>query len=106
MAWPKKGTHKITVQGQTYLWHYAAHCPLCSNDVITVGQEGKPHVLYLDPFPWSFEFRPKAIAEALEWALGRGWSVDKGPTMAMALDDNSGEFVWLGEGERHLEDSK
>lgn len=101
MAWPKKGTRKITVDGVNYLWHYAAHCPLCSDDVFTIGIAGKPHVLFVDPFPWSFELKPSSIASAIRWAINNGWTPLKGPTRAMSLDESSQEFVWLSGEKRH-----
>ena len=101
MAWPKKGTRKITVDGITYLWHYSDHCPMCSNDVLTVGIAGRPYVLYIDPFPWNFEIKPSAIAEAIQWAINEGWSPEAGPTRAMSMG-STGIFIWLPEGARHL----
>ena len=104
MAWPKKGTHKIVVDGTRFLWHYSGCCPLCSNAVITVGNDGGRFVLFFDPFPWNFEFRPAAIADAIRWAVGEGWSFDGGPTRSMAFDDKLGHNVWLPDGARHLAD--
>jgi hypothetical protein len=101
MAWPKKGTRKIVIDGITYLWHYSGHCPLCSDAVFTVGIAGKPYVLYIDPFPWNFELTPSSIASAINWAIDHGWSPEKGSTRGMALDDESKEFIWLPEGQRH-----
>lgn len=102
MAWPKKGTRKISVDGVVYLWHYAAHCPLCSDDVFTVGLAGRPYVLFIDPFPWHFRLTPAAVAAAIRWATDHGWTPDKGPTRAMARDGSTGRFVWLPAGQRHL----
>lgn len=102
MTWPQKGTRKITVGGVAYLWHYSGHCPLCTGAVITVGMDGAPYVLHIDPFPWNFELKPSSIVEAIAWASGEGWSPQKGPTRAMALDDETNEFKWLPQGRRHL----
>ena len=102
MAWPKKGTRKITVNGVNYLWHYSGRCPCCSDDVFTVGIAGKPYVLYIDPFPWNFEIKPSSMADAIRWAINNGWTADEGPTKAMSLDDNTKEFLWLPDGGRHL----
>ncbi len=101
MAWPKKGTRKITVDGKQLLWHYSGHCPLCSNDVITIGISGQPHVLYIDPFPWKFQITPSSIANAVRWAIKNEWTPEKGPTKAMSLDSIINEFFWLPEGKRH-----
>ena len=102
MAWPKKGTRKITVDGIKYLWHYSGCCPWCSDDVFTAGIAGRPYVLYIDPFLWNFELKPSNIANAIRWATKNGWTPDKGPTRAMSLDDNNKEFLWLPDGQRHL----
>lgn len=104
MAWPKKGTRKLVVGGVPYLWHYSGHCPLCSEAVYTVGQSRQPHVLYIDPLPHDFELTPKAVASAVEWAVGQGWSSAGGPTRAMAFDSQLQDFVWLPDGSRHLTD--
>lgn len=89
------------VEGQEFLWHYDACCLWCSDDVFTVGRSGAPHVLFIDPFPWNFEIRPANIAAAIRWALSTGWTPDLGPTRGLAMND-SGEFEWLAEDQRHL----
>lgn len=101
MAWPKKGTRKLVVDGEDFLWHYSGHCPLCSDDVFTVGKPGAPHVLYIDPFPWNFEIRPRSIASAIRWAKNDGWSAEQGPTRAMGMNDATEQFDWLADGQRH-----
>jgi len=102
MAWPKKGTRRLVVDGIDFSWHYTGHCPCCSDDVITVGIAGKPYVLFIDPFPWKFELRPSHVASAIRWAIKNGWSPDGGPTKALSLDYDKDEFVWLPEGKRHM----
>ncbi|MCW1885640.1 hypothetical protein OKA04_12950 [Luteolibacter flavescens] len=90
------------MDGSTFLWHYSAHCPLCSADVFTVGREGQPFVLFIDPRPWEFEIRPASVVAAIRWALAEGWTPEKGPTRAMAHNDMTHQFEWLPDGERHL----
>ncbi|RZB33357.1 MAG: hypothetical protein SRB1_01185 [Desulfobacteraceae bacterium Eth-SRB1] len=102
MAWPKKGTRKLVIHGEEYLWHYDAHCPFCSNDVFTIGQAEKRFVLYIDPFPWEFEMRPATVVKAVTWALSNGWSCEAGPTRAMAWNQEAQDFAWLPDDERHL----
>lgn len=101
MAWPKKGTRKLVIDGEAYLWHYDAHCPLCSTDVFTIGQAGKPFVLYIDPYPWEFEMRPATVAKAARWALNNGWNPATGPTRALFWNEATHDFEWLPDGERH-----
>jgi len=101
MAWPKRGTRRLVVDGEEFLWHYAGHCLWCSDDVFTVGREGAPYVLFIDPYAWHFEFRPAQVVEAIRWALKEGWTSEKGPTRAMALNDASRAYEWLPDGKRH-----
>lgn len=101
MAWPKKGTRKIVVDREEFLWHYDACCPWCSDDVFTAGKAGDPYVLFIDPFPWAAEIGPKYVAEAIQWARRNGWSSSDGPTRALSIDGTNKEFFWLNEGERH-----
>ena len=102
MAWPKKGTRSIAVEGIDLLWHYSGHCPSCSDAVFTIGAAGEPHVLFIDPYPWGFEYRPRDITAAVRWAFAQGWTPASGPTRAMSFDDGKKQFVWLPEGRRHL----
>ncbi|QIF02049.1 hypothetical protein [Roseimicrobium sp. ORNL1] len=103
MAWPKKGTRKIVVDGVEWLWHYSAHCYLCSNDVVTVGQAGSPHHLFFDTFSRDFEHTPGHVAASLRWALSQGWNPTNGGDRAMTAKENS--FEWLPEGWRHHTDA-
>ncbi|WP_223788198.1 hypothetical protein [Marinicella meishanensis] len=101
MAWPKKGTRKIVVDNEAFLWHYDAHCPWCSDDVFTAGKAGKPFVLFIDPFPWVAEMGPKYVAKAIRWARANGWSSSGGPTRALSINSADEQFFWLEDGERH-----
>ncbi|MBX2848361.1 MAG: hypothetical protein KTR16_08575 [Acidiferrobacterales bacterium] len=101
MAWPKRGTRKIVVDDVEYLWHYDAHCIWCSDDVFTVGQAGRPSVLYIDSFVFGEEIRPKNIAESIKWAVSQGWSPDSSSSMGMSRTHDAKEFYWLPEGVRH-----
>lgn len=103
MAWPKKGTRPLVVDGAHFLWHYAAHCPMCSSDVFTVGRESQPFVLFIDPTPWDFQIRPASVVAAIKWAVKEGWSPEAGPTRAMAYNDSTRQFEWLPDGARHIE---
>ncbi len=105
MAWPRKGTRKLVVDGVSYLWHTTGHCPICSAaHCYTIGQPSQPFVLYIDPLPHDFALTPKSVATAIQWAVHRGWSTEDGPTRAMAFDAEQQDFVWLPDGARHLSD--
>jgi hypothetical protein len=101
MAWPKKGTRKIIINGEEYLWHYDACCPWCSDDVFTAGKSGQPYVLFIDPFPYAAEIGPGYVSRAIKWAISQGWSPSSGPTRSMSIASENEKFFWLKDGERH-----
>jgi len=101
MAWPKKETRKIVIDGDDFLWHYDACCPWCSDDVYTAGQSGQPYVLFIDPYPYAATIGPGYVAKAIMWAILQGWSTSKGPTKSMSIVSETEEFFWLEDGERH-----
>ena len=101
MAWPKKGTRRIFIDGEEFLWHYDACCPWCSDDVFTAGKSGAPFVLFIDPFPYAAEIGPRYVANAIKWAQLNGWSPEIGSTKAMSINSNTEEFFWLNKGDRH-----
>lgn len=103
MAWPKRGTRKLHIDGENFLWHYDACCIWCSDDVFTIGQSEARYVLYLDPLSY-LEHKPSSIVTAIRWALSNGWSPENGPNRGMALNNDTGEFVWLPDEARHLHD--
>jgi len=102
MAWPKRGTRRIVVDGEEFAWHYDVHCVFCSDDVMTAGKQGAPYFLFIDPYSWSVEVRPRSVAAAIRWARATGWTAERGPTKAMAFDDKSQDFRWLAENQRHI----
>ncbi len=101
MAWPKRGTRNIVVDDIEYLWHYDAHCIWCSDDVFTVGQQGKPFVLYIDSYAFGEEIRPKNIANAIKWAVLNEWNPTTGPNKSMSYDQDKDKFYWLPDGVKH-----
>jgi len=101
MAWPKRGTRKIVVDGVEYLWHYDAHCIFCSEDVFTVGQAGKPSVLYIDSYVFGEEIRPKNIADSIKWAGSQGWNPESAVSKNMSKKLETDGFYWLPKGIRH-----
>ncbi len=103
MAWPKRGTRKVVVDNEEFLWHYDACCPWCSDDVFTAGKAGHGYVLYIDPFPHAAAFSPKYVAESIRWALSEGWSPSKGPTSALSLNTQTKAYFWLQDGKRHAQ---
>ncbi len=102
MTWPRKGTRKTVVDGESYLWNYKGHCLWCSDDVFTVGRSDSAFVLYIDPYPFGAEVRPANVADAIRWAVNHGWDPDSGPTKSMALNQGQDRFEWLPDGVRHI----
>lgn len=102
MAWPKKGTRKIVIDGELWLWHYSGHCYLCSGSTVTVGRAGFPRYLYLDNWARDFEHAPRHIAASIRWALAQNWSTRTGPDRGLRATGQS--FEWLPDGHRHVGD--
>ena len=98
MAWPKKGTRKIMVNREVWLWHHSGR----QNDTVTVGRARCPHYLFLDTFAWNFEHTPRHVAASIRWALAQQWSPQLGPDRGIFANDKG--FQWLPEGSRHLTD--
>jgi hypothetical protein len=69
--------------------------------ILTAGKPGAPHVLFIDPFVWSMETRPRSIAAAIRWARAEGWTAEHGPTRGIALDETTQSYRWLAENQRH-----
>lgn len=103
MAWPKRGTRKLVIDGATWLWHFSGHCCDCSDKAVTVGREGLPHYLFLDTYARDFVETPGHIVASLRWALANGWSPAHGPDRALTAKGTG--FEWLPNGMRHWTDT-
>lgn len=102
MAWPKRGTRKLLIDQIEWLYHYDAHCIFCSEDCITVGQNGRPHYLYLDTFSHHFDHTPGHVVASIRWAIASGWSAENGPDRGLTATNDG--FTWLPPGHRHFTD--
>jgi hypothetical protein len=79
MTWAKRGTRRIQIRGNTYLWKLRN--PELST-VATVGTHDGRYVLFVDIIDADGDlgaFTP-VVRKAVEWALDRGWSPDGGPS--------------------------
>ena len=101
MTWPKRGTRKIVVDGVEYLWHFDAHCLWCSNGLFTVGQPGKPCVLYINAAVFGEEIRLKNVALSIKWAVSEGWSPEQTPSRSMSRNYETEEFYWVSSDLKH-----
>lgn len=103
MAWPRKGTRSIVVDGETFAWHIPSGRVGWADDRVTVGRAGSPHVLHLDPLSWDGVPRPSMIAAAIRWATSKGWSPEQGPTRNAAFAKRHDRFVFLPDGVSRLQ---
>jgi hypothetical protein len=91
---------KITVLDREYFWvldgnsidsNKEHHIRIHSNKLTK-------SILYLDPYNWHLEIRPKTIETAILFAIDLGWSPEKkGTTMYLSMK-NEGEIYLLPEG--------
>ena len=70
MAWPKKNTRKVVVDGDVYQWHWHPDKVLYSWIVIGK-QSADGQLLFLDPY-W-LSATPGQICQAISFALASGW---------------------------------
>ena len=90
---------KIHVNGIEYEWCIRGNdIGVTSANHITIYKttiNGRP--LYLDPYPWALEIRPKTISEAIEFALKNDWIPEnKGKSFMLGYLNDT--FVVLPEG--------
>jgi hypothetical protein len=57
------------------------------------GVRGRP--IYLDPYPWGLEIRPRSIREAILFALAQGWSPEGPERRPLFLGYHRGHFLVL-----------
>lgn len=99
MAWPKKGTRKLVIDGTTWLWRHRPYDQSTGLAPATIGRAECCYYLYLDASSRYFENTPRHAAMAIRWALENGWCAEVGPSRVIsgtswALED--GSYVELG----------
>ncbi|MBN2319671.1 MAG: hypothetical protein JXR49_11365 [Acidobacteria bacterium] len=102
MAWPKKNSRAVVVDGERFLWHISGNRIDGKETLIAVGKAEQKYMLFIDPYPWDFEIAPSNITRALRWALVHGWNAAAGPSKYMAFSRRENTFVWLPDGIRFL----
>ena len=70
MAWPKKNTRRVVIDGEVYQWHWDPNKALYSWIVIGK-QSADGQLLFLDPY-W-LSTTPGQICQAISFALASGW---------------------------------
>ena len=78
MAFAKKFTRRITVEGESYLWHLRDNNLEAEPRRIVVQHiAARGQILVVDPFsePWvlNFEIRPRVIRTMILFGLTHGW---------------------------------
>ena len=91
---------KITVLNQDYFWVLNGNSidGTRENHIRIYAKELTKSKLYLDPYNWNFEIRPKTIENAILFAIDNGWKPEeKGNVMYLSMK-NEGELYRLREG--------
>ena len=91
---------KITVLNRAYFWVLDGNSIDATEERhIRIHASGvTKSILYLDPYNWHFEIRPKTIESAILFAIDKGWSPEEnGTTMYLSMR-NEGELYQLPEG--------
>lgn len=66
---------KIVVNNTEYGWCIHGNDFECKGRYITIYKQSvNGQTLYLDPFPWNIEIRPKTVREAILFALQNNWN--------------------------------
>ena len=92
---------KIIVDDEPYEWVLHDNSLSASGDrhVTVYSPSKKGQTLYVDPYAWEFDVRPKTVADAIRFALSIGWT----PTSVappMYLGFRGTQFFRLPEGIR------
>ena len=98
MAFPKKHTREIIVNDQTYLWHLRKNDLYWGWHHITIRhKQVAGQILFIDPYSWHFEVRPRSIREGILFALENNWNPqEKGKPLYISYQETN--FFVLPEG--------
>jgi len=82
MTFVKKFTRRITVEGESYLWHLRdSNLDSEPRRIVVQHIPARGQMLFVDPFagPWvlNFEIRPRVIREIILFGLVHGWEPKK-----------------------------
>lgn len=85
----------IVVSGEIYEWILDGNTIYNSEKWIRI-HKGKAtkSILFVNPYHWQFEIRPKSIKEAIEFAIGLGWDSEQS-TRNLFLDYGEDGFYVL-----------
>ncbi len=94
MAFTKKHTYTIVVQGDTYSWHRSRRFEWHNRWTAIRKKDSEGQLLLLDPYHHDFTLGAGDVAKAIAFALGHGWTPErKGKPMKLRYngDDFDGE---------------
>ena len=93
----RKRVRNIVVDGCTFRWVLPGNTLYQSKLVaIVVFGTQRGRMLQIDPYAWALEIRPKVIAEAIRFALARGWQPEiPGPALRLGFREDG--FFVIGE---------
>jgi len=82
MAFAKKFTRRITVEGETYLWYFRDNSLESEPRRIVIQHiAARGQMLVIDPldgaYTLRFEIRPRVIREIILFGLTHGWEAKK-----------------------------
>jgi hypothetical protein len=99
---------KIVVNDIKYEWCIRGNHIWKDTDHITIYKDDPSKTgtaLYLDPFPWGLEIRPRTIANAIRFALRNNWNPEqKGKPIRIGYVND--DFVLLPEGIKNSHEYK
>ncbi len=87
---------RLTVDGRAFEWLLPGNELFTGVKHIRIrasGVRGQP--LFLDPYPWSLEIRPRSIREAILLALAQGWAPEGREGRPLYLGYHRGHFLVL-----------
>ncbi|BDD10835.1 hypothetical protein FUAX_32670 [Fulvitalea axinellae] len=91
---------KIIVNQEVYFWVLDGNTidGLNENRIKVHSNKLTKSILYIDPYKWHFEIRPKTIEQAILFAIKNGWNPEgKGKTTYLSMTDE-GDFFVVPEG--------
>ncbi len=93
-----KASRTITVSDHDYLWVLTGNSTYGKEQHIRVYRQGcQNSILYIDPYAWDFEVRPRQIREAILFALQQGWDPEEGGS-SFYIGMRDGELIILPDG--------
>ncbi len=91
MTFAKKGTRKILVRGEQYLWHLNPKFETQSHWIVIQHRLYDKRLLCLNTYSHDLVISPGSVAKAIEFAVSNGWE-PRTKAAPMYLDYKHGQF--------------